>query len=145
MTLTVHEGSVELPLWPDGAGETPVFTPGSPHSSEDAAGVTWSIARDVLRRTTTCTVRSESTSDVPHDGTANEVYAGEVGVDRRTFAQWATAETSFRLTWPGVDVRVVCTLRVDIGADGYDVVIDADAYDDGEHLGHREWREHVPR
>ena len=145
VTLSVHEGSVELPLWPDETGEPPVFTPGSPHSSEDAAGVTWSITRDVLRRTTTCAVRVESTAEVHHDGTATEVYAGEVGVDRRTFAQWATAETSFRLTWPGIDVRVVSTLRVDIGVAGYDVVIDADAYDDGEQIGHREWREHVPR
>ena len=55
--------------------------------------------------------------------------AGEVGVDRRTFAQWPTAETTCRLAWPdvegpGVDVRVVSTLRVDVGPDGYDVVID---------------------
>ena len=67
------------------------------------------------------------------------------GVDRRTFAQWATAETTYRLTWPDVDVRVVSTLRVDIGPDGYDVVIEADAYDDENQVGHREWREHLPR
>ena len=40
---------------------------------------------------------------------------------------------------------MVSTLRVDIGADGYDVVIEADAYDDEEQVGHREWRETIPR
>ena len=64
--------------------------------------------------------------------------------------QWATAETTYRLTWAdvegqNVEVRVVSTLRVDIGPDGYDVVIEADAFDDEEQVGHREWREHLPR
>ena len=40
---------------------------------------------------------------------------------------------------------MVSTLRVDIGPDGYHVVIEADAYDDEDHVGHREWREHLPR
>ncbi len=37
---------------------------------------------------------------------------------------------------------MVSTLRVDIGPDGYDVVIEADAFDGDEQIGHREWREH---
>jgi hypothetical protein len=90
-------------------------------------------------------VRSVSEYDVPHDGTAFEDYAGTVGVDRRTFAQWADAETTYRLTWPGIEVRVVSTLHVDIGPDGYDVVIVTDAWDGDEVFGHQEWREHVPR
>jgi len=145
VVLTVHSGSVQLPLWPDGTPAPPSFTPGAESSSEDGADVTWSITRDVLRRTTTCAVRVESTSDVHHGGTATEIYAGEVGIDRRTFAQWANAETSFRLSWPGIDVRIVSTLRVDIGPDGYDVVIDTDAWDGDDPFGHREWREHIPR
>jgi hypothetical protein len=39
----------------------------------------------------------------------------------------------------------VSTLRIDIGPEGYDVVIEADAYDDEEQVGHREWRETIPR
>jgi hypothetical protein len=136
---------VDLPLWADSGIEPPAFVPGADSSSEDPSGVIWSITRDVLRRTTTCAVRSVASYDVPHDGTAFEDYAGEVGVDRRTFAQWATAETTFRLTWPDIEIRVVSTLRVDIGPGGYDVVIEADAFDDEEQVGHREWRETIPR
>ena len=35
-------------------------------------------------------------------------------------------------------------MRVDVSA-GYDVAIDADAYDDDEQVSHRTWTEHVPR
>ena len=66
-------------------------------------------------------------------------------VDRRTFAQWATATTTYTLAWEGVDVRVVSNLRLAVGAEGYDVVIDTDAYDNGELISHREWRESIPR
>ena len=64
--------------------------PGSEHSTEEPDGITWAITRDVLRRTTTVATHTVSSYDTPHDGTALEDYAGEVGVDRRTFAQWAT-------------------------------------------------------
>ncbi|MBJ7356402.1 CocE/NonD family hydrolase [Nocardioides sp.] len=145
VTLTVHDGSLELPLWPESAGEPPVFTPGEPSSSEDPEGVVWSVTRDVLRRTTTCAVRSGATYDIPRGGTASEEYVGEVGVDRRTFAQWADATTTFTLSWDDVDVRVTSTMRVDVGATAYDVVIGCDAFEGDELVSHREWRETIPR
>ena len=37
------------------------------------------------------------------------------------------------------------TMRVDVGADGYDVAIDSDAFEGDELVSHREWRETVPR
>lgn len=145
LTLTVHDGWIELPLWPDPGGEPPTFTPGAEHASEDPEGVVWTVTRDVLRRSTTCAVRSGSAYDVPHGGTAGEDYVGEVGVDRRTFAQWAEATTTFTLQWPDIDVRVTSTMRVEVSAAGYDVAIDCDAFDDGELISHREWRETIPR
>jgi hypothetical protein len=145
VTLTVRGGTLTLPLWTDSGVAPPGFLPGADHSSEDGSDVLWSITKDVLRRTTTARTHVVSSYEIPGDGTALEDYAGEVGVDRRTFAQWATAETTYRLTWPDVEIRVVSTLRVDIGPDGYDVVIEADAFDDEELVGHREWREHIPR
>jgi hypothetical protein len=145
VTLTVHGGTLSLPLWTDSGLEPPDFVPGSESSSEDGSDVTWAITRDVLRRTTTATTHVIATYETPHEGTALEDYRGEVGVDRRTFAQWAAADTTYRLTWPDVEVRVTSTLRVDIGPDGYEVVIEADAFDGEEQVGHREWRETVPR
>lgn len=145
VTLTVHEGSLDLPLRTGDDGPAPVLAAGADASSEDAAEVSWTVTRDVLRRTTTCAVRHGADYPVPHGGTASERYAGEVVVDRRTFAQHASADCTYRLTWPGVDVEVRSTMRVDVTDEGYDVVVDADAYDDGRHVSHRVWREHVPR
>ena len=66
-------------------------------------------------------------------------------MDRRTFAQHAVADCTFRLTWPGIDVRVTSTMRVDVRADGYTVAIEAKAYDGEELVSDRSWSEHVPR
>lgn len=99
----------------------------------------------MLGRTTTCVVRHGADYATPHDGRALEEYAGEVFVDRRSFAQHASADCTFTLTWPDVEVRVHSTMRVDVTATGYVVVIDVDAYDAGERVAHREWHEHVPR
>lgn len=145
VTLHVHGGSLELPLRGAESHPPPTFVPGQPVWSEDPSDVSWTVTRDVLRRTTTCAVRHGSEYDVPHDGRASEQYAGEVVVDRRTFAQHASADCTYRLTWPGIDIQVRSTMRVDVTAAGYDVVIDADAYDGEELVSHRTWTEHVPR
>jgi predicted acyl esterase len=145
VTLTVHGGELSLPLWRPGSQPAPTFTPGALSSSEDPSGTTWTIQRDVLARTTTCTVASAAQYPTPHDGTASEDYHGEVVVDRRTFAQHATAACTFRLGWPGVDVRVVSTMRVDVSGTDYLVSIDAEAYDGAELVTRRTWYEAVPR
>ena len=41
--------------------------------------------------------RHGSSYEIPQDGTASELFAGEVVVDRRTFAQHASAKCSYRL------------------------------------------------
>jgi predicted acyl esterase len=145
VTLTVHDGSLELPLRSGEEEQPPAFTPGAASSSEEPGDISWTVTRDVLRDTTTCAVRHGAEYDVPHDGQASEQYAGEVVVDRRTFAQHASADCSYRLTWPGIDVTVSSTMRVDVTAQGYDVVIEVDAFEDSERVSHRTWSEHIPR
>jgi hypothetical protein len=126
-------------------GPTPSFAQGAATSGEDIGDTTWEIRRDVLRRTTTCVVKHGSSYDVPHGGTASEEYAGEVAVDRQTFEQSAEGECTYRLSWPDTEVRVTSTMRVEVGAAGYDVVIAADAFEGDELVSHREWRQQLPR
>jgi predicted acyl esterase len=145
LALTVHGGTLELPEWSPGDRRSPTFAPGAATSAEDPSGVTWTVTDDVLRRTTTCSVRHGTDYDTPYDGHAWEFYTGDVVVDRRTFAQHALADCTYRLTWPGIDVRVSSTMRVDVSAAGYDVAIEAEAYDGDRLVGRREWSEHVPR
>ncbi|MFL6132215.1 MAG: CocE/NonD family hydrolase [Nocardioidaceae bacterium] len=145
VTLRVNGGDLELPLWHDGNEPAATYPPGAARSAEDGSDVTWTVTRDVLRRTTTCAVDHGSSYVVPHDGTATEHYAGEVTVDRRTHAQHAIADCTFALTWPGIDVRLSSSMRVDVTTAGYDVQIGADAYDGGELVSQRTWSEHIPR
>ncbi len=145
VTMTVRSGTLTLPQWSGPQGEPPVFAPGADSSDEDPGETTWTVSRDVLRRTTTCVVRHGSTYAIPHEGTASEEYAGEVVVDRRTFAQHAAAECSYRLRWPEAEVRVTSTMRVDVDDGGYDVTITAGAFDGEERVAHREWSERMPR
>jgi len=140
VTLTVHEGRIALPLltgdWP-----APTFGEGAVHSSESAEGVSWEVRDDVLERVTTASTRSVSEYPTPYDGTAREDYRGEVGVDRRTFAQHAHADTTFDLTWPGTDIRVQSVMDVAIVGGSVDVTIDTRAWHDGREVSHRSWRE----
>jgi uncharacterized protein len=145
LTLTVHDGTVALPLWSGTEAAPPAFAPGADSSAEDPGDTTWTVTRDVLRRATTCAVRHGSTYPIPHDGTASEEYAGEVVVDRRTFAQRAAAECSYRLRWPEADVRITSTMRVDVDAEGYAVTITAAAFEGEDPVTNRVWTAHFPR
>ena len=142
--LVVHGGTLDLPRY-DGTAWEPGFAPGAETSSEDPAGVSWTTTRDVLRRTTTCAVRHGTAYEIPGGGTATEQYAGDVVVDTVTFAQQATADCTFRLTWPGIDVRVTSSLRLDVDVDGYHLTTTVTAYDDDQRISHRQWSEHFPR
>ena len=142
LDLTVHGGELVLPTSTAEPGD-PGFTPGAEHSSEDPTGTDWTISDDVLRRTTTCSVWHGSDYETPHGGHAWEQYEGDVTVDRRTFVQHASAECTYRLTWPGVDVRVCSAMRARLDADGLEVHIDVVAYDGDGQVAHREWTERI--
>ena len=144
VSITVRTASLTLPFL-DGEFPAPSFRPGAATSSETTEGIGWSIHHDVLARTTSATTRTESRYDTPYDGTAHELYLGEVSVDTRTFAQRAHASTVFDLSWPGVDVTVRSTMTVDVTPTSYDVSIRTQAVLDSESVGERAWRESIPR
>jgi hypothetical protein len=145
VTLTVHGGSLILPLWDAHAPDVPRFVPGAPQSSETHTGVGWTITRDVLAGTTTCSVLTDSEYDVPYGGTASEHYAGRVVVDQASFDQRAEAECSFALTSADLDARVESTMTVVITDAGYDVTIDATVHEGATVLAERSWHESLPR
>jgi hypothetical protein len=129
----------------EGEFPTPSFEPGEEHSSESAEGVGWTITDDVLARVTTARTLSDSSYPTPYDGSAHERYAGEVSVDRRSFAQRAEADTTFELSWPGVDVEVRSTMSLEVRAATYDVEIETWATLDGSEVSRRRWSESIPR
>ena len=144
VTLTVHGGTLDLPRY-DGAAWEPGFAPGAETSSEDPGRRL--LDHDPRRAAPDHHLLGAARLDVrrPHDGTATEEYAGDVVVDNVTFAQHATASLHLppHLARHRRARRV--GLRVDVGAEGYDVAIDVTAYDGDEQVSHREWSEHIPR
>jgi predicted acyl esterase len=145
VTLHLRTASLRLPLLDEGSYPTPDFGPGAEHSSESTEGVGWAIHSDVLARTTSATTRSDSRYPTPYDGTAHELYLGEVTLDTRTFAQTARANTVFDLTWPGVEATVRSSMTLDVTPTSYDVAIWLHAEHNGEEISHRTWRETIPR
>ncbi len=143
VTLTVT-GELELPVL-TGEHSTPTFTAGAEHSSESADGAGWEIRHDVLAHTTTAVTRQVSAYPTPYDGHARESYLGEVSVNTEDFGQVAHADTTYDLSWPGVDVRVRSTMSVAIGVEGYDVHIATVATREDEIVSERTWTETIPR
>ena len=149
VTLTIHGGELELPVWTGPSPYAdPVLAPGG-DSAEDAAGMTWRVERDVLARTTSCVVDHGSTYDIPNQGTATEHYQGRVTVDVETFEQATTATTTHTLRWPGVEVSTVATMDVTLSAESLDVVIDLTATEKtptgDSTVGTRHWHQTFPR
>ena len=144
VTLNVISGSVELPTLP-GSWPAPSFSPGETHSSESTEGVGWEIRSDVLGRTTTAVTRQDSSYDTAYDGRARECYLGEVSVDLRTHRQTAHADTTYELSWPGVDVRVRSVMDVVNEGGQVGATIRTVAERDGAVVGDRSWEERVRR
>ena len=147
VTLTVHGGSVDAAavarLGSRAAGSS---SPGAESSSEDAdrrdlvghprRAAPHHDLRGPQRRVLRRAARGHRAGGLPGRGRRRPPHASPSG--RRPRRRTASPG-------PTSTIRVVSTLRVDIGPDGYDVVIEADAFDDEEQVGHREWREHLPR
>jgi putative CocE/NonD family hydrolase len=160
VTLTLHGGTLTLPLW---SGPSPYEEPRLPGprpeaDSTDSTGSTdstdegsdaetpvWAVSRDVLTRVTEARVDHGSTYDIPNGGSATERYVGVVGVDRRTHRQTAHADTTHTVRWP--EATVACHAVLDLTADdsAYRVSITLEATEDDEIVGRREWHETIPR
>jgi hypothetical protein len=145
VTLTLRTASMTLPFLEGDDHPVPTFAPGDEHASESDEGVGWSIHHDVLARTTSATTRSDTTYATPYEGTAHELYLGEVSVDTRTFAQRMHANAVYELTWPGVEIAVRSVMTIEVTAAAYDVYIWTQAVLDSESISERTWRESIPR
>jgi len=144
LEMTLRTASLTLPLL-EGDFPAPELAPGAEHSSETTEGVGWEIHHDVLTRTTSATTRSDSRYPTPYDGTAHELYVGEVSVDTRTFEQVARANTVFDLSWPGIEVTVRSSLTLTVTPTSYDVAIWTHAVLDSQEIRARTWTESIPR
>ena len=145
LSMTLRTASLTLPFLDGDEHPVPAFLPGDEHSSESFEGVGWSIHHDMLTRTTSATTRSDTRYSTPYDGTAHELYLGEVSVNTRTFEQRVHANAVYELSWPGIEITVRSIMSIDITAESYDVSIWTQAVLDSESISERSWRESIPR
>jgi uncharacterized protein len=148
VTVTIHSGSLTLPLW---TGPSPYDEPTLPgprdsdHADDEGEAPLWAITRDVLARVTEAKVDHGSTYDIPNGGSATEHYVGVVGVDRRTFAQTARAESTHIVRWPEATVTSRASLDLTADEDSFHVSITMAVSEGDELVGRREWIETIPR
>jgi hypothetical protein len=144
VTMTLRTASLSLPFL-QGDHPEPSFPPGDEHATISTEGVGWSTHHDVLDRVTSVTTRIDSRYATPYDGSAHELYLGEVSVNTRTFAQRVHANAVHELSWPGVDVTVRSIMTIDVTPTAYDVSIWTQAVLDSESISERTWQESIPR
>jgi predicted acyl esterase len=156
--LAVDRASValELPVL-DGPSPTPPpsLPPAggkdahTPETDEPEQPVTWTIAHDVIDRTTRAVIGSGSDYDAPFGARVSERYEGEVGVSALDPAHaWARGSTHYRVAWPGTDVTADATLEVRSDAGAYHVSVELIVEEAGDGgLGRRErrWERVIPR
>lgn len=128
--------------------EPPVFAPSpgvechgpDPSSSVEQPNV-WKVERDVLAREVRCLTSHGVDYDGDLGSRIEERYAGEVGVSTVDPGRaWATATTSYRLTWPEADVLTEARLELRSDADAYHVVVEIAAQERDGPFGRRERR-----
>ncbi len=96
VTLEVLGGELVLPVLDAESPYPPTeLKPGGPAPEGESDGVTWRYEHDVLRRTTSAVIDHGGEYPTAY-GRFREHYSGRVEVDRRTFAQRATARVDVR-------------------------------------------------
>jgi uncharacterized protein len=104
----------------------------------------WRVSDDVLRRHTIVDTAYGEEYDAL-GGRCVDRYVGSVGIDRRTWSQWAKAEASFELRWPQTSVRAESTIDIAIDAHRFDLTVTLRAYEKDEPVHERTWRREYPR
>ena len=155
-SLQVERQSLELNLSiveGQGAG-TPMFAPVIKPDKTQAIEPTtdtslpteWRVERDILRRITTARTSYGGHSSIRDAGTADELYAGEVGVSTVDPANsWVTATTRYELAWPEATCLVEARLQMNSDSQTFQVTIEVDAKLDGVEFAKRQWNRVIPR
>ena len=155
-SLQVERQSLELNLSVvegQGAG-TPMFAPVIKPDKTQALEPTtdtslpteWRVERDILRRITTARTSYGGHSSIRDAGTADELYAGEVGVSTVDPANsWVTATTRYELAWPEATCLVEARLQMNSDTETFQVTIEVDAKLDGVEFAKRQWNRVIPR
>jgi hypothetical protein len=122
------------------------FAPGSGPSPDEAEGVEWTIAHDVLARETTVSTRYGGTYEGLHGATVTDDYRGTLGVSVTNPARaWARGHSAYSIEWPEGRARTESTLDVRSNEAALDVTIRLRVWDGDDEIADREWQTTLPR
>jgi len=114
--------------------------------SNDSVATKWIVERDILDHTTVARTQYGGHSDVRDQGTADELYQGEVGISLTDPGQsWVYAKTRYQLKWPEADCVVEARMRVQSDAEAFNVTIDIDADLDGAEFARKRYENRILR
>ena len=145
LNLSVVEGQgAGIPMF------APVIKPDKTQALEPTTDTSlpteWRVERDILRRITTARTSYGGHSSIRDAGTADELYAGEVGVSTVDPANsWVTATTRYELAWPEATCLVEARLQMNSDTETFQVTIEVDAKLDGVEFAKRQWKRVIPR
>jgi hypothetical protein len=147
VTLEVDVSVIELTLplveLPESSHR---FEPGAGPSADEADGVEWRIAHDVLARETRVSTRYGGTYEGNHGAVVTDDYRGELGVSSIDPARaWARGSSSYSIEWPEVTARAEATLEIVSDGQAFDVTLGLRVADGDETFADREWSVRLPR
>ncbi|MFM7819278.1 MAG: hypothetical protein ACKPAF_00250, partial [Actinomycetota bacterium] len=113
---------------------------------DDSVATKWIVERDILDQATVARTQYGGHSDVRDQGTADELYQGEVGISLTDPGQsWVYAKTRYQLKWPEADCVVEARMRVQSDAEAFNVTIDIDADLDGAEFARKRYENRILR
>ncbi len=149
LTLPVIDGQPVAP--PPALPPTTGVDTHSAESEEPQPPVVWRVERDLLGREVAAITASGYVYDGPFGARVEEHYDGRVGVapDDPSRA-WATAEVTYRISWPEADCAASVRLELRSDAESYHLEIDLTAEEFGDAAGGigrvaRRWEQTFPR
>jgi predicted acyl esterase len=147
LTLEVDAGAIELMLPIVALPESQhCFAPGSGPAPDEAEGVEWTIAHDVIARETTVATRYGGTYQGAHGATVTDDYRGTLGVSVANPSRaWANGRSTYSIEWPEGRARTESTLDVRSDEATLTVTIRLRVWDGDDEIADREWRTTLPR
>jgi hypothetical protein len=122
------------------------FAPGSGPAADEADGVEWTVAHDVLARETTVSTRYGGTYDGLHGAIVTDEYRGTLGVSTCNPAlAWARGQSMYSIQWPEGRAHTESTLEARSDEATFDVTIRLRVWDGDEQIADRAWHTTVPR
>lgn len=117
----------------------------TPAELSNGDGITWTVERDVLARTTSCRTAHGSSWTSAKGFPCREEYTGRVELDTRTFTQRANAYARFEAEFPQGRTATQSTLTVLLDATHLHLDVHVEAFEADQLFAEKRWQKTILR